>query len=78
MIHQQKELILITPMDLELVSGIVVFRHRTVKNDNLFRHLRTHGVVCAQRGGGIRFSPHFYTSKTIIKKAVRIAAEVSQ
>jgi len=26
----------------------------------LYKHLQDNGVVCALRGGGIRFSPHFY------------------
>lgn len=78
LIRQQKELVLITPMDSKLISGIVVFRHRTVENKDLFRHLCAQSVVCAQRGGGIRFSPHFYTSQTTIEKAVQIAAKASQ
>jgi cysteine desulfurase / selenocysteine lyase len=66
---------LLTPMDSQFASGIVVFRHREVEEDDLFRGLRSQGVVCAQRGGGIRFSPHFYTPRSLIEKAVRIAME---
>ncbi|MDD2760600.1 MAG: aminotransferase class V-fold PLP-dependent enzyme [Methylomonas sp.] len=43
-----------------LKSGIVVFKHKTVPNETLYQHLQQNGVVCALRGGGIRFSPHFY------------------
>ena len=58
-----------------LKSGIVVFRHRTVATDSLYRHLQANGVVCAPRGGGIRFSPHFYNSLEEIDRALTLAAE---
>ncbi|MGH8548066.1 MAG: aminotransferase class V-fold PLP-dependent enzyme [Methylococcales bacterium] len=75
LIHRHNDLELLTPMNSEHASGIVVFRHRSIENDELFRSLREQGVVCAQRGGGIRFSPHFYTSEARIEKAVEIAAK---
>lgn len=56
-------------------SGIVVFRHKTIDNNTLFKHLRNNGVVCALRGGGIRFSPHFYTTQAQLHRAVQIAVE---
>lgn len=74
LIPRHNNLELLTPMDSEHASGIVVFRHRSIENNVLFRTLREQGVVCAQRGGGIRFSPHFYTSKATIENAVEIAA----
>jgi cysteine desulfurase/selenocysteine lyase len=43
-------------------SGIVTFRHRTVPNQELHQYLTRNRVICAERGGGVRFSPHFYTS----------------
>ncbi len=76
LIDHEDKLVLLTPMCPEFASGIVVFRHRTLENGELFRTLRNQGVICAQRGAGIRFSPHFYTSKAMMEKAVRIAAEV--
>ncbi|MGH8498489.1 MAG: aminotransferase class V-fold PLP-dependent enzyme, partial [Methylococcales bacterium] len=77
LIDRRDELVLLSPRSPGLGSGIVVFKHRTIENEVLFGILRDHGVICAQRGGGIRFSPHFYTSKTIIEHAVRIAAEAN-
>jgi selenocysteine lyase/cysteine desulfurase len=75
LIHRIDDLELLTPMDSEHASGIVLFRHRKIENDKLFRSLREQGVVCARRGDGIRFSPHFYTSSTTIEKAVEFAAK---
>lgn len=48
--------------DPDKLSGIFVFRHKHINNNELYEHLLDHGVVCALRGGGIRFSPHFYNS----------------
>ena len=56
-------------------SGIVVFLHKTIDNNILFKHLRSNGVVCALRGGGIRFSPNFYTTHAQLDRAVQIAVE---
>lgn len=42
-------------------AGILTLRHRVQPPDAVHRHLSEHGVLCAQRGGGVRVSPHFYT-----------------
>jgi cysteine desulfurase/selenocysteine lyase len=52
---------LLTPTAPGRFAGIVTFRPRSGSLDRLFARLRQGGVVCAKRGGGIRFSPHFYT-----------------
>lgn len=57
-----------------LKSGIVIFKHHAGSNEKLYRHLQAQGVVCALRGGGIRFSPHFYNSFAELDRAVAIAA----
>ncbi len=41
-------------------SGITNFRHRALASDALFKQLTDQGIQCAQRGQGIRLSPHFY------------------
>jgi selenocysteine lyase/cysteine desulfurase len=73
--HQQLALLCNRPSPLK--SGIVVFKHKTIDNATLYRHLQHNGVVCALRGGGIRFSPHFYNSFTEIEQAVQIAGKPS-
>lgn len=42
-------------------SGILTFRVPGIDHGRLHRELMQRGVICAQRGGGIRFSPHFHT-----------------
>jgi len=56
-----------------LKSGIVLFKHNRINNKRLYKHLQENGVVCALRGGGIRFSPHFYHSKDELDSAIEFA-----
>lgn len=62
---------LVTRTDRPLRSGIVTFRHRDMAPAALFQHLKEQGVICAPRGGGIRFSPHFYTQPKVLERAVQ-------
>jgi hypothetical protein len=41
----------------------------------LHARLRERGVVCAARGGGVRFSPHFYTPLVQIDRALALTTE---
>jgi selenocysteine lyase/cysteine desulfurase len=59
---------------IERRSGIVTFRSRTIPNDKLFKQLQDNGVFCAPRGGGIRFSPHFYTPFAQLVQVLRVLA----
>lgn len=74
LIQQRQELELITDGASGRVAGIVTFRHRQKSADELFEGLQKKGVMCAQRGGGIRFSPHCYNARSSLEKAVDIAA----
>ncbi|MGZ5050998.1 MAG: aminotransferase class V-fold PLP-dependent enzyme [Methylobacter sp.] len=72
-IEQSSQLVLLSAKQTGLKSGIVTFKHRTIANDDLYRHLQQNGVVCAPRGGGIRFSPHFYNTFEEIDRALELA-----
>ncbi len=67
-------LVLLSERQSRLKSGIVIFKHRTVSNEVLYQHLQENGVVCALRGGGIRFSPHFYNTLEEIDRALELIA----
>ena len=54
-------------------GGIVTFRHKDIANDVIYRHLMSQRVLCAKRGGGIRFSPHFYTPTVDLERALALA-----
>ena len=71
-INQCEDLCLLSPELQRLRSGIVLFRHQRIANEHLYAHLRSQGVICAQRGAGIRFSPHFYNSEAQLAKALDI------
>jgi len=73
-IDKNGQLVLLSAKQNRLKSGIVVFKHRTVANEVLYQHLQKNGVVCALRGGGIRFSPHFYNTFEELDRALKLAA----
>ena len=74
-LSQRNEVQWISNLDAERRSGITVFRLQGKDNDTLHKHLGNHGVFCAKRGGGIRFSPHFYTPMEQLEEAVRWVLE---
>ncbi len=69
-IEQSKNLILISSLDPDRRSGIITFRSHKAASEKLYQTLMGKRIICANRGGGIRFSPHFYTAKNLIKDAV--------
>lgn len=64
----------ITPLQAGQHAGIVTFRPRSEPTDTLFHMLRSNHVACAQRGGGIRFSPHYYTPRKKLFTALEMLA----
>ena len=68
---------ILTPREPERRAGILTFRIPDPRFDPtaLWRALLGQGVVCAPRGGGIRFSPHFYTEEAALDKAVTLTRE---
>lgn len=75
LVNKTDSLELLSRQDKGRYAGIVVFKNRTRDTDTLHKYLVSNGVVCAQRGGGVRFSPHFYTPESVLHNAVRLAAE---
>jgi cysteine desulfurase / selenocysteine lyase len=66
------EIELLTPTDPGRYAGIVTFRHRKSTTDELMSRLQEHGIIAAARGGGIRFSPHFYIPFAQLDRAIEI------
>ncbi len=54
-------------------AGIVVFRHKYYPSEHVYHYLMQQRVLCALRGGGIRFSPHFYTPLELLRRATNLA-----
>ena len=57
------------------LAGILTFRPPDQDLQARYAHLQAAGVVCALRGGGIRFSPHYYTPRPVLERAVDILLE---
>lgn len=71
-IERHPELELRSPAPPALKSGIAVFKHKKIANPALYQYLMQQKVICALRGAGIRFSPHFYNSPDQIDRALAI------
>jgi selenocysteine lyase/cysteine desulfurase len=60
-------------VDPERRAGIVTFSYADEDIQARYHDLQKNGVICALRGGGIRFSPHFYTSDSVLERALDIS-----
>lgn len=60
----------ISPASDSRRSGIVTWQPDRESPAAVYARLQAAGVVCAQRAGGIRLSPHFYTDQAVIDRAV--------
>jgi selenocysteine lyase/cysteine desulfurase len=70
-----KHIEILSPLDDNRRAGIVLFSKLDASTEALYQHLQKHNVICAMRGGGIRFSPHFYTPLEKMDKAVSLVNE---
>ncbi|MGA7982366.1 MAG: aminotransferase class V-fold PLP-dependent enzyme [Chromatiaceae bacterium] len=68
---------LLSPRAPKRRAGIVTFRVPDADPGALQEKLMAQRVICANRGGGIRFSPHFYTPTEQIERAIELAAELA-
>ena len=60
-INNNKNYYLISWVRQGLVAGIVTFGHHSIPATELLNRLVEEDIYAANRGGGVRFSPHFYT-----------------
>lgn len=68
---------LLTPDSPGRRAGIVTFTSNRIANETLFSTLKAQNIVCAPRGGGIRFSPHFYTPIEALDRAIDAVARTN-
>lgn len=66
---------ILTPRQPHRHAGIVTFRPTRSDPADLHRALTARNVICAQRGGGVRLSPHFYTPRTQLEATVEWVEE---
>jgi len=80
MIRETSGCELLTPHEPGRFGGIVTVHFKGASHaghEHIYRQLMQQQVICAFRGGGIRFSPHFYVSDGHLENAVRIAARLA-
>ncbi|MDR3708665.1 MAG: aminotransferase class V-fold PLP-dependent enzyme [Capsulimonadaceae bacterium] len=51
-------------------AGIVLFRHAQIANETIIAALAQAGIHVADRGGKVRFAPHFYISEEEIDRTL--------
>ncbi|MDH4568574.1 aminotransferase class V-fold PLP-dependent enzyme [Pseudomonas sp. BN414] len=68
---------LLSPLNPLRRAGILTFRLDGWDNQLLFERLRAEQVVCAQRGGGIRVSPHFYTESHVLDETLALLRQMA-
>ncbi len=68
---------LLSPQEPARRAGIVTFCLDGKASQPLFERLRAEQVVCALRGGGIRFSPHFYTPPQVIDETLALLRQMA-
>jgi len=66
-----------SPRDPQRRAGIVTFSVAGKDNVELHAQLMKEQVVCAQRGAGVRFSPHFYTPTAVLEQALSRVARLA-
>lgn len=71
-IQQHDRLTLLSDTRPERYAGIVSFTMPGQDMAAVHDFLMKRGVICAPRGGGIRFSPHFYNSVDDLNRAIQI------
>lgn len=63
---------LLSPTSENRRAGIVTFIIEAKDNTEIYTNLMKNKVICANRLGGIRFSPHFYTDLKTINNSLEI------
>lgn len=71
----QAGLELLSPRVPQRRAGIVTFRAPGVDQHELYQQLMKQGLMCANRGGGLRFSPHFYTPEAHLAQAMELTKQ---
>ncbi|WP_430462493.1 aminotransferase class V-fold PLP-dependent enzyme [Thalassolituus sp. LLYu03] len=67
-----QDAVFVNPLLNQRPSGILTFHFWDKDNVKLHKLLMEAGVICAHRGGGIRFSPHFHTTEEVLNDAADV------
>lgn len=69
---------ILSPSTPDVRAGVLTFRFHNIDSTLLYQQLMNRNVVCANRGGGVRFSPHFHTTKNVMDNAISIVKELKE
>ncbi|OOG21012.1 class V aminotransferase [Thioalkalivibrio denitrificans] len=69
-ILSEKGFEILSPTAPERRAGIVTFTRPGTDMEAICQRLMQSGVLCAHRGGGLRFSPHFHNAESDLLEAV--------
>ncbi|MCP5325663.1 MAG: aminotransferase class V-fold PLP-dependent enzyme [Oceanospirillaceae bacterium] len=69
-LQQEPDIKLLSPQADRFTAGITTFHVEGVNQQALYQALMKAEVICANRGGGIRFSPHFYQTEALLDEAL--------
>ena len=58
-------------------AGILTFSLDGRDSQALYQQLRDQQVICAQRGAGVRLSPHFYTQAQVIEETLQLLHQLA-
>ena len=67
---------ILTPSEPNRRAGILTFSPPRQESEEVYKRLLDRGILCAARGGGIRFSPHFYTPANALQFALETLQEI--
>lgn len=70
--NSRTDMKILSPTQTGRYAGITTFQKQGVDNVKLYEYLQEHNVICAYRGDGIRFSPHFHTTTDELDKAIEL------
>ncbi len=71
-LQARSDISILSPVENGRYAGIVTFIKHDCEHEKLYQQLQNNNIICALRGGGIRFSPHFYTKHSDIDNALNI------
>ncbi|MAD45972.1 MAG: aminotransferase [Oceanospirillaceae bacterium] len=67
---EDKNAVFVNPLVDKRPSGILTFHFLGKDSGKIYKLLMENGIICAHRGGGIRFSPHFHTTQEVMNDAI--------
>ncbi len=64
--------------NLQRQSGIILVSHNKIDAPSLYKFLMDNNVFCALRGGGIRLSPHFYSTHKDLSRLLDLFLQLNK